>query len=291
MKTPTALLFILPAMLLILLFVFIPLIGVLGLSMTEFNVYSLANQANIHFIGVANFIHLLHDHAVWQGMETTMTVVFVGVPATLALSLICALMIESIAERWRGLFRTAFFLPVVCSTVAVAISWRYLLNTRYGLVNRLLAAVHLPTPNWLGTPGLALLAVTVVVVWKGFGYGMIIVAAARREIPDELYDIARIEGAGMTQQLLRITVPMLAPTLGLLALLDAAGYWQLFAEPYVLTQGGPMGSTMSLLLLMYHRGFRWWRWGVASALAVLLTVIMWLFAWLQRHTRAAWRGE
>ena len=291
MKSLTALFFILPALLLIVLFVFVPLIGVLGLSMTDFNIYSLANGADLHFIGVANFIHLLHDRAAWQGVETTMTVVLVGVPATLALSLICALMIESISARWRGLFRTAFFLPVVCSTVAVAISWRYMLNTRYGLVNRLLAAAHLPTPNWLGTPSLALLAITVVVVWKGFGYGMIIVAAARREIPDELYDIARIEGAGMMQQLLRITVPMLAPTLGLLALLDAAGYWQLFAEPYVLTQGGPMGSTMSLLLLMYDRGFRWWRWGVASALAMVLTVIMWLFAWLQRHTRAAWRGE
>ncbi|MGC8521973.1 MAG: carbohydrate ABC transporter permease [Steroidobacteraceae bacterium] len=291
MKASTALLFVIPALAMILLFVFIPLIGVLGLSLTDFNVYALANSANLHFVGVANFTHLLHDHAAWQGVETTMTVVLVGVPATLGLSLVCALMIESIGARWRGLFRTAFFLPVVCSTVAVAIGWRYLLNTRYGLVNRLLAAAHLPTPDWLGTPGLALLAVTVVVVWKGFGYGMIIVAAARREIPDELYDIARIEGAGMTQQLLRITMPMLAPTLGLLALLDAAGYWQLFAEPYVLTQGGPMGSTMSLLLLMYDRGFRWWRWGVASALAMVLTVIMWLFAWLQRHTRAAWRGD
>lgn len=186
MKSLTALFFILPALLLIVLFVFVPLIGVLGLSMTDFNIYSLANGADLHFIGVANFIHLLHDRAAWQGVETTMTVVLVGVPATLALSLICALMIESISARWRGLFRTAFFLPVVCSTVAVAISWRYMLNTRYGLVNRLLAAAHLPTPNWLGTPSLALLAITVVVVWKGFGYGMIIVAAARREIPDEL---------------------------------------------------------------------------------------------------------
>ena len=289
MRSISGPLFVLPALTLIALFVLIPFLGVLGLSMTNFDVYSLASSSNLHFIAGENYAHLLHDHAAWQALETTLTVVLAGVPATLALSLICALMIESIAPRWRGLFRTAFFLPVVCSTVAVAISWRYLLNTRYGLVNHLLLAAHLPALNWLGSPTLAVIAITVVVVWKGFGYGMIILAAARREIPEELYDIARIEGAGIRQQLLGITVPILAPTLGLLALLDVAGYWQLFAEPYVLTQGGPMGRTMSLLLLMYDRGFRWWRWGVASALAMVLTIIMWLFAWLQRHTRTSWR--
>ncbi|MBW8078673.1 MAG: ABC transporter permease subunit [Gallionella sp.] len=289
MKSISGPLFVLPALPLIALFVLIPFLGVLGLSMTNFDIYVLASSANLHFIGGANYAHLFHDHAAWQALETTLTVVLAGVPATLALSLICALMIESIAPRWRGLFRTAFFLPVVCSTVAVAISWRYLLNTRYGLVNHLLLAVHLPALNWLGSPTLAVIAITVVVVWKGFGYGMIILAAARREIPEELYDIARIEGAGVRRQLLSITVPILAPTLGLLALLDVAGYCQLFAEPYVLTQGGPMGSTMSLLLLMYDRGFRWWRWGIASALAMVLTIIMWLFAWLQRHTKTSWR--
>ncbi len=291
MKSSTGALFVLPALLLISLFVLIPFLGVLGLSLSNFDVYTLAHTASLHFTGAANYDHLLHDAAAWQALETTATVVLVGVPATLALSLICALMIESIAARWRGLFRTALFLPVVCSTVAVAIGWRYLLNTRYGLVNHFLAAMHLPAPNWLGNPMLAVIAITVVVVWKGFGYGMIIVAAARKEIPDELYDVARIEGASVGQQLLRITVPMLAPTLGLLALLDVSGYWQLFAEPYVLTQGGPMGSTMSLLLLMYERGFRWWRWGMASAVAMVLTAIMWLFAWLQRHTKVAWRGD
>ncbi len=290
-KHPSGVLFVLPALLLLALFVFIPLIGVFGLSLTDFDVYALADSANLHLIGAANYWHLLRDRQAWQALEVTLVVVLVGVPATLLLSLISALMIESIAERWRGLFRTALFVPVVCSTVAIAISWRYLLNTRFGLVNHLLALLGLGTPDWLGSPNLAILAITLVVVWKGFGYGMIIVAAARREIPDELYDAARIEGAGVRQRLLRITVPMLAPTLGLLALLDVSGYWQLFAEPYVLTQGGPLGSTTSLLLLMYERGFRWWRWGTASAIAMALTAVMWLFAWVQRHTRAGWRGE
>lgn len=290
-KRSSGVLFVLPALVLLALFVFIPLVGVLGLSLTDFDVYALANPANLHVIGAANYWHLLHDRQAWQALEVTLVVVVVGVPATLLLSLISALMIESVAERWRGLFRTALFVPVVCSTVAIAISWRYLLNTRFGLVNHLLALLGLGAPDWLGSPRLAILAITVVVVWKGFGYGMIIVAAARREIPEELYDAARIEGAGVRQRLLRITVPMLAPTLGLLALLDVSGYWQLFAEPYVLTQGGPLGSTTSLLLLMYERGFRWWRWGAASAIAMVLTAVMWLFAWVQRHTRAGWRGE
>lgn len=291
MKATTGLLFVLPALVLITLFILIPLLAVLGLSLTDFDVYSLANGANLHFIGLANYRHLVHDRAAWQALGTTMTVVLIGVPGTLALSLVCALMIEAIAERWRGMFRTALFVPVVCSTVAIAISWRYLLNTNFGLINHELALLGIPSPDWLGNPTLAVLAVTVVVIWKGFGYGMIIVAAARKEIPDELYDVARIEGAGVGQQLLRITVPMLAPTLGMLALLDVSGYWQLFAEPYVLTQGGPMGGTTSILLLMYDRGFRWWRWGTASTLAVVLTAIMWLFAWLQRHARASWRGD
>ncbi len=290
-KHSSGALFVLPALVLLAVFVFIPLIGVFGLSLTDFDVYSVANPANLHLIGADNYWHLLRDRQAWQALETTLVVVVVGVPATLLLSLISALMIESIAERWRGLFRTALFVPVVCSTVAIAISWRYLLNTRFGLVNHVLGLLGLRAPDWLGSPHLAILAITIVVVWKGFGYGMIIVSAARKEIPDELYDAARIEGAGVRHRLLRITVPMLAPTLGLLALLDVSGYWQLFAEPYVLTQGGPLGSTTSLLLLMYERGFRWWRWGAASAIAMALTAVMWLFAWVQRHTRAGWRGD
>ncbi len=290
-RRPSGVLFVLPALVLLVVFVFIPLVGVLGLSLTNLDLYSLANTANLHAIGAENYLHLLRDRRAWQALAATLAVVVVGVPATLVLSLISALMIESIAERWRGLFRTALFVPVVCSTVAIAIGWRYLLNTRFGLVNHLLRVLGLGAPNWLGNPHLAIIAITIVVVWKGFGYGMIIVAAARREIPEELYEAARIEGAGVRQRLLRITVPMLAPTLGLLALLDVSGYWQLFAEPYVLTRGGPLGSTTSLLLLMYDRGFLWWRWGAASAIAVVLTAMMWMFAWAQRHARADWRGE
>jgi multiple sugar transport system permease protein len=128
--------------------------------------------------------------------------------------------------------------------------------------------------DWLGDPHWAMPAIILFAVWKNFGYNMIILLAGLQAIPAELYEAARIDGASAWQQFRHITLPMLAPTLLMVGILTVSGYFQLFAEPYVITEGGPLQSTVSVLYLMYNEGFKWWNLGSASAIAFLLFVIM-----------------
>src|SRR5207302_1592939 len=164
----------------------------------------------------------------------------------------------------------AFFAPVVTTLVAVAVVWRYLLHTRYGLLNYALAGIGIHPIDWLGDPHWALPAIILFAVWKNFGYNMVIFVAALQTIPADLYEAARLDGASLWQEFRRITLPMLRPTLLLVSILTVAGYFQLFAEPYVMTRGGPLQSTVSVLYYMYEQGFKWWDLGSASAVAFLL---------------------
>ena len=176
--------------------------------------------------------------------------------------------------RFKPLLRTALFAPVVTTLVAVAVIWRYLFHVQYGLVNQLLLGLGLNPIDWLGDPDWAMPTIILFAAWKNFGANMIIFVAALQAIPEDLYEAARLDGARAWQQFRHITVPMLAPTLMLVTVLTLAGYFQLFAEPYVMTQGGPLQSTVSVLYLMYDEGFKWWNLGQASAVAVLLFLII-----------------
>jgi multiple sugar transport system permease protein len=190
-----------------------------------------------------------------------------------AVSLAAAIMLNAKVVRLRGLFRTIYFTPVVTTLVAVAVVWRYLYHPRYGLFNFLLGQVGVGPIDWLGDPQWAMPAIVLLGVWKNFGYNMLILLAGLQTIPTDLYEAAAIDGAGRWRQFVHITLPGLAPTLLFVSVITLIGFLQVFAEPYVMTQGGPLGSTRSLVLLMYEEGFRWWRMGVASAIAFLLLVI------------------
>ncbi|HEX6966716.1 MAG TPA: sugar ABC transporter permease, partial [Gemmatimonadaceae bacterium] len=181
------------------------------------------------------------------------------------------------AVRLKGLFRTVYFVPFVTTLVAVAIVWRYLYHPRYGLLNYMLGWVGISPIDWLGDPRWAMPAIILLAVWKNFGYNMLIFIAGLQAVPDDLYEAARIDGAGALRQFRSITLPMLAPTFFFVGVVTMIGYFQLFAEPYVMTQGGPLKATTSLVLFMYTEGFRWWRMGNAAAIAFLLFVI--ILAW------------
>ncbi|HET7662050.1 MAG TPA: sugar ABC transporter permease, partial [Rhodanobacteraceae bacterium] len=176
--------------------------------------------------------------------------------------------------RAKPFFRTALFAPVVTTVVAVAVIWRYLFQTRFGLVNYVLDAVGLDPVNWLGDPDWAMPTIILFAVWKNFGYNMIIFLAGLQAIPENLYEAARIDGASWWRQLVHITLPMLGPIMLLVGVLTMSGYFQLFAEPYVMTEGGPLQSTVSVLYLMYNDGFKWFNLGLASAVAFMLFVVM-----------------
>jgi multiple sugar transport system permease protein len=263
-----------PALLIIGGFFFLPVLAALAVSLTDFDLYALADLRNLRFVGLANYAHLLHSREFWRALANTSYFVAVGVPLSLVASLAAALLVNSRLTRWPALFRTAFFAPVVTTLVAVALVWRYLLHTRYGLINWALAAIGVHPIDWLGDPHWAMPAIILFAVWKNFGYNMIIFVAALQSIPADLYEAARLDGAGFWEEFTRVTLPMLRPTVLLVTILTVAGYFQLFAEPYVMTEGGPLQSTVSVLYLMYEEGFQWWNLGSASAVAFLLFLII-----------------
>jgi len=263
-----------PALLVIGVFFFVPVLAALIVSLTDFDLYALADIRNLRFVGLGNYWHLLHTPDFWRAVANTGYFVAVGVPLSLAASLASALLVNSRLTYLAAFFRTAFFAPVVTTLVAVAVVWRYLLHTRYGLLNYALAHIGIHPIDWLGDPHWALPAIILLAVWKNFGYNMVIFIAALQSIPADLYEAARLDGASLWQEFRRITLPMLRPTLLLVSILTVAGYFQLFAEPYVMTQGGPLQSTVSMLYFMYEEGFKWWNLGSASAVAFLLFLMI-----------------
>ncbi len=266
--------FVAPALLVIAVFFFIPVLAALALSLTDFDLYALADLGNLRLVGLRNYTQLLATPLFWQALGNTLYFVVVGVPFSIVVSFGAALLLHGRLVRFRAFFRTALFAPVVTTLVAVAVIWRYLFDTHYGWLNYALGAIGLPPVDWLGDPRWAMPAIIVFAVWKSFGYNMIILLAGLQSIPDELYEAARIDGASTWRQFRDITLPMLAPIVVMVSILTIAGYFQLFAEPYVMTQGGPLQSTVSVLYFMYEEGFKWWNLGAASAVAFVLFVLI-----------------
>ena len=281
--------FLAPALLVLGVFFLLPVVAALGLSLTDYDLYALADIRHLRFVAFHNYWDLLHQPTFWSALGHTFYFVMVGVPLSIMVSLGAALLLNSPLVRFKTLFRTALFAPVVTTVVAVAVVWRYIFNTKYGLLNYALGLAGIHSVDWLGNPHWAMPSIILFAVWKNFGYNMIILLAGLQAIPKDLYEAARIDGASVLQQLRHITLPMLGPTLLMVGILTVSGYFQLFAEPYVMTEGGPLQSTTSVLYLMYNEGFKWWNFGTASAVAFLLFLIMFVVTALM--LRVGRRGE
>jgi multiple sugar transport system permease protein len=274
-------LFIAPALVLIGGFFFLPVFGSLLLSVTDFDIYAIADPANARFVGLRNYQELLESPVFWQAVRNTFYFALVGGPLTVVASLAAALLINARLVRFKTVFRTIYFVPFVTTLVAVAIVWRYLYHPQYGLLNWALGRVGIAPVEWLSDPRWAMPAIILLAVWKNFGYNMLIFIAGLQSIPAELYEAADLDGAGAVRQFWHVTLPMLAPTFLFIGVITMIGYFQLFAEPYVMTGGGPLRATTSLVLLMYEEGFRWWRMGTAAAVAFVLFLIILVWTLLQ----------
>lgn len=267
-------LFLLPALAAIALFFAVPVAVGLVLSFTDFDLYAIADPRNAEFVGVANYRELTSDPLFWRAMANTLFLVGVGGPLTMGLALGGALLVNSRLTRFRGVWRTVYFAPVVTTLVAVAVVFRYLYHPRFGFFNQFLATIGVPPIDWLGDPRFAMPAIVLLAAWRSFGYGLVILVAGLQSIPETLYEAASLDGASAWQQLRRITLPMLQPTLVFVAIITTVGFFQIFAEPYVMTRGGPAYATLSIALLMYQHGFRWWNMGRASAVAFVLFALI-----------------
>jgi multiple sugar transport system permease protein len=269
--------FIAPALALIAVFFFVPVVGSLLLSVTDYDIYAIADASNARFVGLANYAELLRNPIFWTAVRNTFYFAVVGGPLTVAAALAAALLIHARLVRFKSFFRTIFFVPFVTTLVAVAIVWRYLYHPQYGLFNFALGWFGIGPIDWLGDPRWSMPAIILLAMWKNFGYSMLIFIAGLQAIPRELYEAADLDGAGTFAQFRHVTLPMLAPTFLFVGVITMIGYFQLFAEPYIMTAGGPLRSTTSLVLLMYEEGFRWWRMGTAAAVAFILFAI--ILAW------------
>ncbi|WP_329110686.1 sugar ABC transporter permease [Micromonospora sp. NBC_01699] len=260
-----------PFAVLFLVFMAVPVVVSLVMSFTDLRSTDLRNPLAVNFVGLDNYARLFGDDLFLRSSVNTLVFVAVGVPLTIVLALAAAVALNSGLVRFRALFRVGFYLPVVTSIVAIAVVWRFLLDPEVGLVNNLLRLVGVDGPSWLFDPKLALPSLIVMAAWRNLGFLMVIFLAGLQTVPAELYEAATLDGATRWQQFRRLTLPLLRPTLLFGGVVTGIGYLQLFEEPFVMTQGGPLSSTLSVSYHIYNQ-FGFGNYGYAAAGSYVLFV-------------------
>ena len=273
--------FALPFVLVFTLFMAGPILASLVMSFTDFGLRDLRNPLGTDFVGLANYQALLDDPKFRKAMINTAYFVVVGVPLTLFLGLAVALALDRGIKKFRTLFRVGYYLPVVTSIVAIAVVWRFLLNPDQGLINLLLAQAGIQGPSWLADPMLAMPSIIAMAAWRNLGLAMIVFLAGLQTIPAQLYEAAAIDGAGRWQAFRNVTLPLLRPTILFLVVITTIGYLQLFEEPFVMTEGGPLDQTLSISMYMYQQGFEFFKQGYAAAIAWILFILVAIVAVVQ----------
>jgi ABC-type sugar transport system permease subunit len=253
---------------LFLLFLAYPVVRAVYISLFDWGIFG--PQA---WLGLGNYLDLARDERFWRALWTTLLFALIYVPMAVVVSLLLAVLLHA---RLPGiaLFRTIFFVPIVINVATAAIAVGWVLDPAIGIVNRLLALVGLPGQDWLNQPGWALFAVSLVNLWTNAGFNIIILIAGLENIPDELYEQARIDGGTALDELTHVTVPLLKPILLLVTVLSLVHALQAFGEILLLTDGGPFGSTTVLGFLLYEEGFQNFAFGRAAAIGVVLTVLI-----------------
>jgi len=284
-------LFVIPSLTILFVFLFIPVIVSFIMSLTDWDIYGLANWKRVTFIGLGNYQTMLQDKIFWKSLFNTFYFVSVGVPFSIFIALLMAIILNEEFIKFKSFFRASYFAPVVTTLVAVAVVWRWIYNPDYGLINWALQMLGLPPQSWLGDTKLAMPCLILMAAWKNFGYNMVIFLAGLQAIPDTLYDAAKVDGANYWQRFLYITLPGLKPTTFFVTITTIIGFFQLFAEPYVMTKGGPLNATISVVLHMYNQGFKFFRMGYASAIGYALFGVIVAFTVLQvRFQKTAYEG-
>lgn len=273
--------FLTPALSAIFIFFFLPVIAAFIISFTDFDIYTLGDFSTLRFIGFDNYIKLFQDDLFWTALQNTFLFVILAGPLSIAVSLTAAIMLNSKLTKFKSLFRLSYFIPVVTTLVAVAIVWRFIYHPNFGIINYVLSWFGIKPIDWLGSPFWAMPSIVILSIWKNFGYNMIIFIAGLQNIPEELYEAADIEGANGWQKFKSITIPMLAPTTIFISVITMIGFFQLFAEPYIMTQGGPLNKTLSIVQYMYQEGFRWWNMGYSASIAFVLFFIIFVGTLIQ----------
>jgi multiple sugar transport system permease protein len=281
-KSRSAYLYLLPILIGLTVFTVGPILASFGLSFTQFDV-----GATPKFIGTQNYREFLNSALFWQVAGNTVYYALLYVPASIAVSLGLALLVE---KRIRGIafFRTIYFLPVVTSMVAAAIIWSWMYNSDVGLLNYLLSMIGIDGPKWLQNPHWALPAIAIMSIWKNAGYNMMIFLAGLANIPKDYYEAARLDGSNAWEQFLHIALPMLSPVTFFVLVVTTIGAFQVFEQTFVMTNGGPGVSTLTLSYYIWQTAFRFFNLGGASALGYLFFLLILAVTALQFLARRRW---
>ena len=263
----------LPFTLLFLVFTVWPVIQSLFMSFTDTKAKDLRTPFDVAVIGLDNYTRALTDETFLRSARNTAYFVVVGMPLTLLLALAAAVALDRGITRFRSVFRLGFYTPVVTSIVAVAVVWQFLLQKEFGLINTVLGWVGIEGPNWLGDPKWSMPALIMMAAWRNFGTGMIIFLAGLQAVPWALHEAASIDGANAWQRFRLITIPMLRPTILFVSVTTMIGYLQFFEEPFVMTNGGPLDSTISMSMYTYKQ-FGFGNYGFAASMSYIIFAVV-----------------
>lgn len=272
-------LFALPFVAIFGIFMLVPLVSSFAMSFTDFTSRDIQDPTAVGFVGLNQYAALFANPQFVHSMLNTGYFVAVGIPLTMAVALGLAVALNSGINRFRTAFRVGFYTPVVTSIVAVAVVWRFILQPD-GLMNNILAAVGIQGPDWLNSTTWAMPAMILMAVWRNMGTLMIIFLAGLQNVSTEMLEAAQVDGANAWQRFTKITLPTLRPTLLLGAVLLSVGYLQFFEEPFVMTKGGPLDSTLSISYFTYNQ-FGFGKYGLASAASYVLFVAIALLSLVQ----------
>lgn len=264
------------------LFLIFPLIMSFYFSFTKYDVLS-----SPKFIGLGNFQRMLKDRRYWNALKATFKNVIFGVPIRLVSAFIFALIFNLREHRILNLYRAIYYIPsLVGGSIAIAVLWRQIFGLE-GIINTFLKAFGITGPNWLGDTRTAIWTLILLGVWQ-FGSSMLIFLAGLKQIPQELYESASIDGAGFWRQLISITLPMLSPVILFNLIMQTIGSFTAFTQAFVITGGGPLDSTLFYALYVYQQGFQNYNMGYACAMAWILLLIVAFFTFLIFKTSASW---
>ncbi|QIK51254.1 sugar ABC transporter permease [Jeotgalibaca porci] len=268
--------FITPAMILLIAFSILPIFIAFFISFTDLSLSGLADFSRIEFVGLENYQDVTSDGVFLQSIGNTLFYVALGVPLVVTLSLTVAVLIQMGNGPFFDMMRLFFYSPSITNIVAIAIVWSFLFNPNQsiGLINQVLSWVNIGPIGWLQNPQVAKISLIILAVWRGLGINMLIFSAALQNISPTLYEAAEIDGATRWEQIWNITIPQLKFSTFFVVVTTIIGWLQFFEEPFVMTEGGPLNSTMSIALFIYKNGFQFNRFGYAAAGSMILFVII-----------------
>ena len=269
--------FILPYIIFFCMFIAYPLVFSFVLVFHRWNIVT-----PMEWIGFKNFARLFQDPLFGKAIVNTLVFLALHIPLQVVIALFFAILLNS-AIKFRGLFRSVYFFPVIVSGVVVTILWQQLYNYDNGLFNNVLAVFGLSGIPWLVDPVFAMPSIAIMATWKNVGLYIVLFLVGLQTIPAYLYEAAEIDGASRKHQFLRITLPMLNPTIVVIFILSTIGGFSLFIEPYIMTGGGPMNSTLSAMLYIYNQAFNFNHMGYAAALGFVFALIILLVVTVQRR--------